>query len=47
MPRHIPETLGKYVVMKYYVDANHVGNMANKRSNYVLIIYVKNSPIFW
>ena len=23
IPRHMPEALGKYVVIKYYVDANH------------------------
>ena len=27
MTRHITEDLGKYVVIKFYVDANHVGNM--------------------
>ena len=31
--RHMPEALGKYVVIKYYVYANHVGNIANRRSN--------------
>ena len=27
MPRHMTEALGKYVVIKDYVDANHAGNM--------------------
>ena len=39
------EALGKYVVIKYYVDANHAGNMASSRSCYGIIIYVNNSPI--
>ena len=47
MPRNIPEALGKYVVIKAYVDANHAGNMANRRSHYGIIIYVNNAPISW
>ena len=27
MPMNMPEELGKYVVIKAYVDANHSGNM--------------------
>ena len=45
IPRHIPEALGKYVVIKAYVDANHEGNMANRRSYSYIIIYVNNAPI--
>ena len=47
MPRHIPEALGKYIVIKAYVDAKHAGNMANRRSHSVIIIYVDNAPIIW
>ena len=39
--------LGKYVVIKAYVNANHTGNMANRRSHYGIIIYVNNEPIIW
>ena len=28
MTRHMPESLGKYVVIKAYVDANHAGNIS-------------------
>ena len=45
MPRHMPDVLGKYVVIKFYVDANHTGNMANRRLHYGIIIYVNNTPI--
>ena len=45
MPRHMSEALGKYFVIKDYVDANHAGNMANRRSHYGIIIYVNNAPI--
>ena len=47
MPRHMQEGLGKYVVIKVYVDANHAVNMENRRSHYGIIIYVNNSPIIW
>ena len=45
MPRHMPEALGKCVVIKAYVDANHSGNMEMMRSHYRIIIYVNNAPI--
>ena len=47
MPRHMPEALGKYVVIKDYLDANHAGNMSNRRSYYGIIIYVNTEPIIW
>ena len=43
----MPEALGKYVFIKSYVDANYTGEMANKRSHSVIIIYVNNAPIIW
>ena len=45
MPRHIPEALGKYVVIKAYLDDNHAGNMVNRRSYYGIIVYVTNAHI--
>ena len=45
--RHMKEALGKYFVIKAYVDANHSGNMENKRSHSGLIIYVNNAPTIW
>ena len=45
MNRHITEALGNYVVVESYVDNNHVGNMANRRLNYGIIIYVNNKTI--
>ena len=45
VPRHIPEPLGKQVVIKAYVNVNHAGNMATMRSYYGIIIYVNNAPI--
>ena len=43
--RHMPDSLGKYAVIKAYVDANYAGNMANMRLYYGIIIYVNNAPI--
>ena len=40
MPRHMLEEIGKYFVIKAYVDANHSGNMSNRRSHSGIIIYV-------
>ena len=47
MPMHIPEALDKYVVINYYVDANHAVKMANRRLRSGIIIYVNNAPIIW
>ena len=41
------EALGKYVLIKAYVDSKHVGNMENRRSQSGIIINVNNSPIIW
>ena len=36
------------IIIRLYVDANHVGNfLKNRRSHTGLIIYVNNSPIMW
>ena len=47
IPMSTPEALGKYVVIKAYVDANHEGNMANRRSHSGIIIFVNHAPIIW
>ena len=47
IPMHMPEALGKYVVIKSYVGDNHAGNIANRRLHSGIIVYVNNSPIIW
>ncbi len=47
MPSDMPEPLGKAVIIRVYVDANHAGNLANRRSHSGIIIYVNNAPITW
>ena len=43
--RRITEALSEHVVIKVYVDANHAGTIANRRSHYGIIIYANNAPI--
>ncbi len=43
----MPEALGRAVKVLCYVDANHAGNMANRRSHSGILIYVNNAPIIW
>ena len=45
IPRHMPEVICKYVVIKDYVDATHAGIIANRRSHSGIIIYVNHEPI--
>ena len=47
MPRNMTEPLGKLVRIRTYVDANHAGNLTNRRSHTGIIIYVNNAPIIW
>ncbi|GFH56846.1 hypothetical protein CTEN210_13322 [Chaetoceros tenuissimus] len=41
------EPLGNPVVVRAYVDANHAGNLKNRRSHSGILIYVNNAPIIW
>ena len=47
MPMHMSEALGKYVMIKASLDANHSGKNSNRISYYGIIIYVNNEPIIW
>jgi Reverse transcriptase (RNA-dependent DNA polymerase). len=47
LPPNMPEPLGNPVVIATYVDANHAGNLANRRSHTGILIYVNNSLIHW
>ena len=47
IPRHIPEAIGSYVEIKYYVNSNHSANMENRRSHSGIVIYINNAPIIW
>ena len=47
MPGKKIEPLGNPVTVRAYVDANHAGNLANRRSHSGILIYVNNAPILW
>ena len=47
LPPNMPEPLGNPVVVAAYVDANHAGNLANRRSHTGVLLYVNNSLIVW
>ena len=45
MPRDMLEPLGNPVLVRAWVDANHAGNLANRRSHSGILIYVNNALI--
>jgi hypothetical protein len=47
VPPNMPEPLGNPVMVAAYVDANHAGNLANRRSHTGVLIYVNNALITW
>jgi hypothetical protein len=47
IPPNMPEPLGRSVVTTCYVDADHAGNLATRRSQTGILIYVNKSPIMW
>ena len=47
LPPGMPEPLGNPVEIATYVDANHAGNLATRRSHTGILIYVNNAPIVW
>lgn len=42
-----PEPLGNPVDIAAYVDANHAGDLANRRSHTEILIFVNNALILW
>ena len=47
LPVKTVEPLGNPVCIRAYVDANHAGNLANRRSHTGILIYVNNAPVVW
>ena len=47
VPGKLVEPLGRSVRVRAYVDANHAGNLANRRSHTGILIYCNNAPILW
>ena len=44
-PPHMPEPLGKSVVISAFVDANHAGNKVTRRSHTGIVIFINNAMI--
>ena len=47
MSPDIPEPLGKEVVMRCFVDANHAGENLTRRSRSGFIILLQMAPIYY
>jgi hypothetical protein len=47
IPTNMPEPRGKSVVTTCYVDADHAGCLATRRSHTGIIMYVNSAPIVW
>jgi hypothetical protein len=47
IPTNMPEPLGHSVTTTCYVDADHAGCKATRRSHTGLIIYVNRAPVVW
>ena len=43
----MPEARGKYVNMTCFVDANHAGNVKDRRSQTGILIFINKAPIHW
>lgn len=47
IPPNMPEPRGKSVTTRCYVDADHAGCLATRRSHTGIIVYVNQAPIIW
>ena len=47
IPHKMIKPLGNPITVRTHVDANHTGNLANRRSHTGIIIYINNAPIMW
>eukprot|EP00537_Pseudo-nitzschia_pungens_P006437 CAMPEP_0172357460 /NCGR_PEP_ID=MMETSP1060-20121228/1836_1 /TAXON_ID=37318 /ORGANISM="Pseudo-nitzschia pungens, Strain cf. cingulata" /LENGTH=79 /DNA_ID=CAMNT_0013078161 /DNA_START=614 /DNA_END=850 /DNA_ORIENTATION=+ len=47
IPPDAPEAFGKGVIMSCFVDADHAGCKATRRSHTGIIIFLNRAPIMW
>jgi hypothetical protein len=47
LPPHMPKPLGAPVKIHCFVDADHAGNLATRRSHTGILIFVNMAPIIW
>jgi hypothetical protein len=47
LPPHMPKPLGAPVKIHCFVDADHAGNLATRRSHTGILIFINMAPIIW
>jgi hypothetical protein len=47
IPENMPEALGNYVSIHCFVDANLAGNLADRRSQTGILIFLNRAPVIW
>jgi hypothetical protein len=47
LPPRMPKPLGNPVELHCFVDADHAGNLATRRSHTGIIIFINKAPIIW
>jgi hypothetical protein len=47
IPPNMPKPRGNYVKMTCFVDADHAGNLATRRSHTGILIFLNKAPIVW
>ena len=47
IPPNMPESSGLEVLISCFVDANHAGNVKDRRSQTGILIFINKAPIHW
>ena len=47
IPSNMPEARGLEIIVSCFVDANHAGNVVNRRSQTGVLIFINKAPILW
>ena len=47
LPADMPKPLGRCVVMRCFVDADHAGDLVTRRSRTGFIVYLNTAPVYW
>ena len=47
LPNNLPEARGKPVMTTCFVDADHAGCLATRRSQTGILIFLQNAPVMW
>ena len=47
LPHDMPESLGREMIITFYVDANLAGNKLTRQSRTGFIVFCNQAPIYW